>query len=104
MGAAMRMTRSIRRYARAIPVVALLTGLTATVGSTAQEAVATVKAVPLSSGHVAATSRVAPLPTSQCLAIIGIHCYNPLQFQKAYNLQPLYDHGLNGKGRTIVIV
>src|ERR1051325_11445672 len=48
--------------------------------------------------------RTAPLSTSDCLAQIGIHCYSPLQYRKAYDLNPLYAHGITGAGRTIVIV
>jgi subtilase family serine protease len=53
---------------------------------------------------VAVTNIPAPLPTSECLANFGIHCYSPLQFRKAYNLEPLYRRGINGAGRTIVLV
>src|ERR1700749_578531 len=34
----------------------------------------------------------------------GLACYNPAQFQQAYDLNPLYHAGLNGSGKTIVIV
>ncbi|MDX6336284.1 MAG: hypothetical protein QOG05_3624 [Streptosporangiaceae bacterium] len=50
------------------------------------------------------TARPAPLTTSACLAQIGINCYTPVQYQTAYNLNPLYSHGITGRGRTIVIV
>ena len=46
----------------------------------------------------------APLTTSDCLAAYGIHCYTPLQYRTAYNLNPLYNRGVTGRGRTIVIV
>ncbi|MEU6234819.1 S53 family peptidase [Kitasatospora sp. NPDC047058] len=59
---------------------------------------------PASTGHISATGRTAPLPTSQCVSQIGIHCYSPLQYRTAYNLDPLYKEGITGKGRTIVIV
>ncbi len=59
---------------------------------------------PASAGHISAAARVAPLPTSQCVSEIGIHCYSPLQYRTAYNLGPLYQQGITGKGRTIVIV
>ena len=49
-------------------------------------------------------ARPAPLTTSDCLATIGIHCYTPLQYRTAYNLNPLYKRGVTGRGRTIVIV
>ncbi|WP_441249006.1 S53 family peptidase [Kitasatospora sp. McL0602] len=64
----------------------------------------TVHVRPASAGHISATSRVAPISTSDCVAQIGIHCYSPLQYRKAYNLDSLYQQGVTGKGRTIVIV
>ena len=51
-----------------------------------------------------AKARVSPLPTSQCLATIGIHCYSPGQFEKAYNLAGLHAAGIDGRGETIAIV
>ncbi|WP_254803051.1 S8 family serine peptidase [Kitasatospora sp. SUK 42] len=59
---------------------------------------------PASFGHHNAQARVAPLSTTQCVSQIGIHCYSPLQYRNAYNLNPLYQEGITGKGRTIVIV
>ncbi|MFI6445754.1 S8 family serine peptidase [Kitasatospora sp. NPDC050543] len=59
---------------------------------------------PASSGHITAAGRATPLPTSQCVTDIGIRCYSPLQYRSAYNLDPLYQEGITGKGRTIVIV
>jgi subtilase family serine protease len=64
----------------------------------------TVRPIPAVSGHIMVQSRVSPLPTSQCLALIGIHCYSPVQYRTAYNLNPLYASGITGAGRTIVIV
>jgi subtilase family serine protease len=55
--------------------------------------------------HVAIPHRFAQPPTTaQCETAIGIACYNPAQFQQAYNLNPLYHAGLDGAGKTIVIV
>jgi subtilase family serine protease len=45
-----------------------------------------------------------PPTTAQCEAALDIACYSPQQFQTAYNLGPLYQHGDNGSGETIVIV
>ncbi|WP_037971894.1 S53 family peptidase [Streptomyces sp. NRRL WC-3742] len=59
---------------------------------------------PASFGHHDAQGRVAPLSTTECVSKIGIHCYSPLQYRTAYNLNPLYKEGVTGKGRTIVIV
>jgi subtilase family serine protease len=65
---------------------------------------ATVKPIPAVSGHIASAALVAPESTSDCVASFGIHCYSPLQYRLAYNLNPLYAKGITGAGRTIVIV
>jgi subtilase family serine protease len=36
--------------------------------------------------------------------LAGIRCYSPPQFRDAYDLNPLYARGINGHGRTIVMV
>ncbi|HEX8096115.1 S53 family peptidase [Jatrophihabitans sp.] len=46
----------------------------------------------------------APLSTSGCLAEYGVRCYTPAQQHTAYNLNPLYQRGIDGRGRTIVVV
>ena len=45
-----------------------------------------------------------PPTTAQCLASAGIACYNPAQFQKAYDLGPLYAGGWNGTGKTVAVI
>jgi subtilase family serine protease len=46
-----------------------------------------------------------PPTTSDCLNIwYGFHCYQPFQLVKAYNLAPLHNAGITGKGATILIV
>jgi subtilase family serine protease len=59
---------------------------------------------PVSANDHIAGVHSAPIPTSQCVTQIGIHCYSPLQYRTAYDLNPLYARGVTGKGRTIVIV
>ena len=55
--------------------------------------------------HVLFNHRFAQPPTtSQCLATAHIACYNPAQFERAYDMRPLYSAGLTGTGKTIVIV
>jgi subtilase family serine protease len=55
--------------------------------------------------HVLVPHRFAQPPTtSQCEAAIQIACYNPAQYEQAYDLNPLYHAGLDGAGKTIVIV
>jgi len=46
----------------------------------------------------------APISTTDCVAEVGIRCYTPVQYRKAYSLNPLYRRGITGAGRTIVIV
>src|SRR5262252_4477919 len=46
----------------------------------------------------------APLDTAACQQQLGVACYTPAQIQRAYNLAPLFDRGLDGTGRTIVII
>ncbi|HEY1616238.1 MAG TPA: S53 family peptidase [Streptosporangiaceae bacterium] len=60
--------------------------------------------------HPAATSVhgafMAPVPFSdaQCEATFEVKCFVPDQVEAAYNLPSLYKSGINGKGRTIVVV
>ncbi len=63
-----------------------------------------VRFVPAVSGHIMKTTTSFPPTTSYCRANLGISCYRPNQYQKAYNLNPLYRDGITGAGRTIVIV
>src|ERR1700760_2938021 len=54
----------------------------------------------LHAGH--ATSQ--PPTTADCETAFQVACYEPGQIQTAYNLAPLFKHGITGKGQTIVIV
>jgi subtilase family serine protease len=45
-----------------------------------------------------------PPTTAYCLQNFGLHCYQPFQLVKAYNLTPLHAAGIDGRGKTIVIV
>lgn len=83
-------------------VTALATGGTA-VGGAAAAAAAVPAPVPLAQliPHIRFAT---PPTTAQCVKKLGVACYNPAQFQKAYNTAPLYKAGLTGKGQTIVIV
>jgi subtilase family serine protease len=68
-------------------------------------AAAAVQVVPFSIGHVLATGKMSQPPTTaQCEKDFGIACYQAFQLERAYDLQPLFDKGINGKGETIVLV
>jgi subtilase family serine protease len=47
-----------------------------------------------------------PPTTAQCLAAYDneVACYGVPQIQRAYDMQPLYNAGLNGAGKTIIVV
>jgi subtilase family serine protease len=87
----------------ALSVATALAGTGATVAATAPAALSGTMPVP--------TGRIlhdfafqTPPTTAQCEHQLHLACYAPFQFQKAYDLGPLYSKGLNGKGETIVIV
>src|SRR5436305_1933897 len=64
----------------------------------------TLQVHPMTWGSREVANLPTPLPTSQCLTQIAINCYSPLQYRSAYDLNPLYQAGITGKGKTIVIV
>jgi subtilase family serine protease len=87
------------------PAFAAAGTTTASTGMT-PNAAATVQPIPEIAGHLLAATFATPLTTTQCEQnpnIMGA-CYSPLQFHVAYDLNPLYAAGINGAGRTIVIV
>ena len=45
-----------------------------------------------------------PPTTAFCLQNLGIHCYQPAQLEKAYNLTALHNQGIDGRGKTIAII
>jgi subtilase family serine protease len=79
-------------------LVGVLAATAATLGCTAAVASAEPQHVTVSQGFAA------PPTTSKCGATIGIACYGPTQIETAYGLDPLYADGLDGAGKTIVIV
>jgi subtilase family serine protease len=55
-------------------------------------------------GAAPATPAPAPPASASCQNSYGLACYSPRQIQQAYDLPSLYARGLDGRGRTIVIV
>ena len=103
----MKQGKRIRTIAGLIGVV-VVAAVTATsspsVAAAGSPHVTSVRVQPAVAGHIQAASLGSPISTSDCLAMFGIHCYSPLQFRTAYDLNPLYARGITGKGRTIMIV
>jgi len=55
--------------------------------------------------HIMFPERFAQPPTiAQCQSALGVECYGPSQIRQAYDMQPLYNAGLTGAGKTIMIV
>ena len=64
-------------------------------------------AIPATSAPATAAARTpppAPPGSAFCQQSFRLACYSPRQMERAYDLLPLYARGLNGQGRTIVIV
>jgi subtilase family serine protease len=83
----------------AIGAASALPGLAA--ASSVGGAVATPTIVGNIVGHYSGT---AVPSTAQCEAAFNIPCFSGTQFEDHYGLPTLYAEGLNGKGKTIVIV
>jgi len=62
---------------------------------------ATASATPASLARAPAPG---PPTSASCRDSYGLACYSPRQIQQAYDLPSLYAQGLDGRGRTIVIV
>ncbi len=90
--------------AAALGVSLAATATTAASVSAAPAAGHAVKPIPSVTGHVLAQNLAFPPDTAYCQANIGISCYSPIQYRQAYDLNPLYQHGVTGKGRTIAII
>jgi subtilase family serine protease len=108
----MRLSRaSSARLAAAAAVLAAVAGGTVAGGATALGSSASGANGPGALIVHPATDHVhgaflTPVPVSdaQCEATFQIRCYVPDQVEAAYNLPALYRSGINGKGRTIVLV
>ena len=100
------------RVALATGSLVLAAGLPVAVMASSPVAATTVPGVQISPGaiHPQPTGKVPEARTSgpptdeECQAEYGIDCYGPNQLQTAYDLQPLFDKGIDGSGETIVIV
>jgi subtilase family serine protease len=89
------------RYLGAAGAMALVGGMFAAAAPT----VATTASVGIQTDmHSRLASLTQPPTQAQCVASFTVPCYQPAQFQKAYNEGPLFAHGITGKGETIVLV
>ena len=73
--------------------------------ATAAPTVATAASVSIQPAmHSRLASVTQPPSQAQCVAAFTVPCYQPAQFQAAYNEGPLFARGITGKGTTIVLV
>ena len=90
--------------ARKIVAAATACTLFGATGATAGSAAAAVgPAAGVLAGHGFAAA-AGPPTSAECMKALGVACYSPVQVERAYDLPPLYGRGLDGRGRTIVIV
>ena len=99
-GGSGRAMPALRRFmasqmAAAVAAATLLAGVSAVPVAAAQ---------PLLKNLPQVGNLTTPPTTSDCLTLFAIHCYQPAQFVKAYDLAPLFNHGIDGRGQTIAIV
>ena len=87
--------------AAAAAAACALSGVAGVTAGNADAAVLPTAGFPGGRGFAAAGG---PPTSAECMKKLGVACYSPLQVERAYDLPPLYAEGLNGKGRTIVIV
>ncbi|WP_329578903.1 S53 family peptidase [Kitasatospora sp. NBC_01250] len=106
----MRRTTLSRATTSALGTLALLatTALTGAAPASAAFSAALgspARPLPAAVGHrLVAGEYASPLTPSQCQAQLQSLCYGATQLEQAYNEHPLFDRGINGAGRTIVIV
>ena len=87
------------KYLGAAGALALASGL---LSAGAPTVVASISVQPMMTSRLASVTQ--PPSEAQCVAAFTVPCYQPAQFQAAYDEQPLFSHGITGRGQTIVIV
>jgi subtilase family serine protease len=92
------------RTRRAVTLAVLAAGVVALAGASAADRAPGASAWPLIAQGAHSRALTSPLPTSQCLSLLGIHCYSPAQMEAAYDLASLHAAGVTGAGQTIAIV
>jgi subtilase family serine protease len=112
---AMALSSAVVLAVSALPVLSAVPAATATtaVGTSTSTATGTADPmadlpvpIPASQGDVAPLVHLpkAPISTTACEKDFALACYSPVQYRIAYDLNPLYQQGITGAGRTIVIV
>ena len=82
----------------------VIAGAAPTGSAATKAAPASTPAIVIKSGVVHPVGGMSTPSQANCVASGYYHCLTPEQVETAYNLGPLFQHGVTGKGETIVIV
>ena len=88
----------------AIGVIAAAAPTGSAVTKSAASATATAPTIVIKPGVIHPMEAMSTPSQAYCVDFDYYHCLTPEQVEAAYNLAPLYKHGITGKGETIVIV
>jgi subtilase family serine protease len=88
----------------AIGVIAAAAPSGSAAAKSAASAAASVPAIVTKPGVIHPMGVMSTPSQKYCVEFGYYHCLTPAQVETAYNLPPLYKHGITGKGETIVIV
>jgi subtilase family serine protease len=95
--------RKFGAAAAVIGVSGIIAALAASAGGSPSRSAALPVPHPTVSDYAQVSTSTTPPTQAQC-ASVGRRCFNPASTRAAYNLQPLYQQGLDGTGMTIAIV
>ena len=62
------------------------------------------RVIPAAAGQLLSPALAFPPDTAFCRQRLNLSCYSPAQYRAAYDLDPLYAHGITGRGMTIAVV
>jgi subtilase family serine protease len=99
------LTGSTRKLGVAVTLV-IVSGIVAALAATtggSQARTALPVPHPTLNDYAQVSTNTMPPSEAQCMSV-GRRCFTPASTRAAYNLQPLYDQGLDGTGTTIAIV
>ena len=88
----------------AIGAIAAAAPAGSAVTKSAGSATATAPTIVTQPGVLRPTGVMSAPSQKYCVEFGFYHCLTPQQVETAYNLAPLYSHGVTGKGETIVIL
>jgi subtilase family serine protease len=88
----------------AVGLIAAVTPTGSAVSKSAAPATASAPTIAIKPGVIHPMGDMSTPSQKYCVEFGYYHCITPEQVETAYNLAPLYKHGITGKGETIVIV